>query len=145
MTDTTTTQHDVLTAQKIAKLLSGTDGRNAGDRYSVRYIQQYAGYLPDFRPTLEWMLTERLIVREGTGRPGEGAKTLALTDLGKGFLGRFGTDTRQIKAALAFPPFVYELGPKAFMGFGLWCLEKGLEPKQVLEQFFDDKTTRNTF
>jgi len=147
MTETITTQHDVLTAQKIAKLLglNGKDTGDAGDRFSTRYIQQYAGYLPGFRPTLEWMLAERLIVSEGTGRAGEGMKTLALTDLGKAFFNQFGTDTRQMKEALALPPFVYELGPKAFMGFGLWCLEKGMDPKQVLKEFLDAKTSSFQF
>jgi hypothetical protein len=145
MTVTATAQHDILTAQKIAKILSGSDGKSAGDRFGMRYVQQYLGYLPGFKPTLEWMVSERLVIREGAGRAGEGAKTLSLTDLGKAFLSQVGTGTRELRNALAFPPFVYELGSKAFMGFGLWCIENGLEPREVLEQFFGEKTSKHTF
>jgi hypothetical protein len=145
MTVATPAQHDILTAQKIAKILSGSDGKSAGDRFGTRYVRQYLGYLPGFKQTLEWMVSERLVIREGAGVAGGGARTLALTDLGKAFLSQIGTDTRGLQNTLAFPPFVYELGSKAFLGFGLWCVENNLEPKEVLQRFLSEKTSNYTF
>lgn len=140
-----TAQFNIQTAQRIAKLLTGPGGDNAGDLYSARMVRQQAGYLPDYWTTLDWMVSEKLVVRSGAGRPGEGEKKLGLTDLGKAFLNQFGTGIKEMRDALAFPPFVYELGPKAFMGFGLGCLEKGVDPKQVLLDFLDGKKTSFQF
>jgi hypothetical protein len=133
-------QHDILTAQKIAKFLCGSDGKQAGTRIGARYVQQSLHYLPMFKLTLKWMLDEKLVTSEGSGKPGEGAKTLGLSDAGSKFVDRFGTDTRQLQQALAFPPFVYDIGSKAFLKFGLWCLERDLDPKATLAEFMGERS-----
>jgi hypothetical protein len=65
-------QHDILTAQKIAKFLCGSDGKQAGTRIGARYVQQSLHYPPMFKLTLKWMLDEKLftprIGQTGRGR-----------------------------------------------------------------------------
>jgi hypothetical protein len=132
---------DIITAQKIAKFLCGGCGsKDAGSRFAARYVQQSLHYLPMFKPTLRWMLDEKLVVAEGSGKRGEGAKTLGLSDAGSKFIDRFGTDASQLRQALAFPTFVYDIGSSAFRKFGLWCIERGRDPQEVLAQFIREKS-----
>lgn len=135
MSDIMTAQYDVVTAHKIARLLSGKDGKQVGSQFPMRYVQQSLGYLPVFKPTLEWMQNERYIVQDGAGKPGEGAKMLALTDLGKTFMG---TSKREFQNVMALPDFVHQVGTRSFKSFALWCIERDKDPAEILGRFLNE-------